>query len=92
MQAFSWASHLKRWILKMIVWLEMVRMKVKGKETSKVTLQESDLGTGHAIGQPVIQDVKCELFRQGNIKDLEHKVENLRSERDFELSMLRYSA
>ena len=25
MQAFSWASHLKHWILKMIVWHEMVR-------------------------------------------------------------------
>ena len=25
MQAFSWASHLKHWILKMIGWHEMVR-------------------------------------------------------------------
>ena len=38
MKAFSWASLLKRWILKMIVWHEMVRKKVKGKETSKVTI------------------------------------------------------
>ena len=51
MQAFSWASHLKHWILKMIVWHEMVR----GEE---------------------------------NNKDLKHKVKDLRSERDFELSML----
>ena len=36
MQAFSWASHLKHWILKMIVWHEMARRKVKGKETSKM--------------------------------------------------------
>ena len=49
MQAFSWASHLKHRILKMIVWHEMVRKKVKGKETSKVTIQESDPGIGHAI-------------------------------------------
>ena len=32
MQAFSWASHLKHWILKMIVWLERVRGKVKARK------------------------------------------------------------
>ena len=36
MKAFSWASYLKHWILKMIVWHEMARRKVKGKETSKM--------------------------------------------------------
>ena len=36
MQAFSWVSHLKHWILKMIVWHEMVREKGESKETSKV--------------------------------------------------------
>ena len=29
MQAFSWASHLKHWILKMIVKCEKARRKVK---------------------------------------------------------------
>ena len=58
MQAFSWASHLKHWILKMIVWHEMVREKGESKEISEVTLQELDPGTGHAIGQPVIQNLK----------------------------------
>ena len=32
MHGFSWASHLKHWILKMIVWHEMVR----GEETIKI--------------------------------------------------------
>ena len=32
MQAFSWASHLKHWILKMIVWHEMEREKVKERK------------------------------------------------------------
>ena len=32
MQAFNWASHLKHWILKMIVWYGMVREE----ETMKV--------------------------------------------------------
>ena len=32
MQSFSWASHLKHWILKMIVWHEMVREKVKARK------------------------------------------------------------
>ena len=32
MQAFSRASHLKHWILKMIVWLEMVRKRVKARK------------------------------------------------------------
>ena len=31
-QAFSWASHLKHWILKMIVWHERVREKVKARK------------------------------------------------------------
>ena len=42
----------------MIVWHEMARDRVKGKETSKVTFQELDPGIGHAIGQPVIQNLK----------------------------------
>ena len=88
MQAFSWASHLKHWILKMIVWHEMERKKVKGKETSKVTLQESDPGTGNAIGQLVIQLLKGKLFRQREHKIFKRKGENLRSKKGFELSML----
>ena len=35
MQAFSWASNLKHWILKMIVWHEMVREKVKAMKTPR---------------------------------------------------------
>ena len=35
MQAFSWASHLKHWILKMIVWHEMIREKVKERKTPR---------------------------------------------------------
>ena len=31
---------------------------------------------------------KANFLDKENIKDLEHKVQNLRSERDFELSML----
>ena len=32
MQDFSWASHPKHWILKMIVWHEMVKGKVKARK------------------------------------------------------------
>ena len=32
MQDFSWASHIKHWILKMIVWHERVREKVKTRK------------------------------------------------------------
>ena len=32
MQAFSWASHLKHRILKMIVWHEMAREKVRARK------------------------------------------------------------
>ena len=32
MQAFIWASHLKHWILKMKVWPEMVRERVKARK------------------------------------------------------------
>ena len=32
MHAFSWANHLKHLILKMIVWHEMVRKRVKRQE------------------------------------------------------------
>ena len=44
------------------------RKKVKGKETSEVTFQKSDPGTGRTIEQPVIQNLKGKLFRQGTLK------------------------
>ena len=59
----------------MIVWHEMEIKKVKGNETSKVALQESGLGTRHAIGQPMTQNLKGKLFRQGTLKIQNTKVE-----------------
>ena len=42
MQAFNWASHLKHWILKMIVWYGMV-----GEEEQKKFRVRSQRPAGH---------------------------------------------
>ena len=46
---FQLGSSSKALDLKDHRWHEMVRTKVKGKETSKATIQESGPGIGHAI-------------------------------------------
>ena len=58
MQAFNWDSHLKHWILNMIVWHEMVREKGERKETSKVTFRD------RIQGQDMTLDT-CDLKTKG---------------------------
>ena len=57
-QAFNWASHLEHLDLKddNVAWKD--KREGESKETSKVTFQKLDPRTGHAIEQPMIQNLK----------------------------------